>query len=297
MKKILLSLILFNSFAFAQVGIGNIDPRTALDVTGGLSLREGTSLTLSNGANNNVVLGTNPSSFYRITGPTAAFNIGSIVPLIAADGQIITLENTTAQNFTINHESLSGTSVNRIYCPGASNLLLSGQYSTVTLSYNKSQIRWIVIGSTDNPYGKNIQSVIGTTNINIGTTTPTDMADMSITFTPKHNVVFLNFGASGDMGNGPAQSFVKFQAINVNSSSLIAGIISTSTDFDYDDLDGYFGVTGWNTHLSMYPVNVVAGVSTTIKIQWSTGGIFLVNARNRVTANPEFSHRNLTIFD
>jgi hypothetical protein len=212
MKKFIYVIALFTSVMQAQVGIGNTDPKTAIDVTGALSLRQGTAINLANGVNNNISLGTNPSSFYRITGPTAAFSISGIIPVTTADGQVITLENTTAQNFTITHDAVS-TAANRIYCPGNTNFNLSGQYSTITLTYNASQTRWIVIGSTDNPYGKNIQSVVGTTNTNINTDIFTNMPQMSITFTPKHDVVFVNFGASGDVniGTGSPQGYVKFR--------------------------------------------------------------------------------------
>lgn len=38
---------------------------------------------------------------------------------------------------TISHEG-GGTAQGRIYCPSATNLILEGQYSTITLQYNVS---------------------------------------------------------------------------------------------------------------------------------------------------------------
>lgn len=291
MKKFIYVITLFTSVMNAQVGIGNTDPKTALDVSGALSLRQGTAINLANGANNNISLGANPSSFYRISGPTAAFNISGLVPITAVDGQIVTLENTTAQNFTIIHDATS-TAANRIYCPGGTNLALSGQYSTVTLIYNTSQTRWIVIGSTDNPYGKNIQSVVGTTDITRNNNTFADMADMSITFTPKHNVVYVSFGASGDLNiASDPQGFVEFKIIKDGVAA--GGCVSIASD--YDDLGGSVGA--WNAHFTMYPVTVTPGVSTTIKIQWMRDGISMGAVRCRPTTDPDYSHRNLTIFD
>lgn len=294
MKKLLLILLLINSFAFGQVGIGNIDPKTALDITGAISLREGGVLNFINGNNTNVSITTSPSSFYRIVGPTAAFNVGTIVPQTLADGQILTLQNTTAFDFTIRHD-ISGAVINRILCPGSTNLILSGQNSTVTLIYNATQTRWIVIGYTDNPYGKNIQAVVGTTNTTVDSDIFEDMANMSITFTPKHNIVYLNFGASGDMNltTGP-QGYVYFRIFNVTTNTAVAGTTSLTTDSD-----GYYNavVGAWNTNFSMFPVNVIAGNSTTLKIQWSRNGAFTGIVRNRVLASPDFSHRNLTIYD
>lgn len=296
MKKYLLIFIFYGFYATAQVGIGNTDPKTALDVSGALSLRQGAAINLANGANNNISLGTNPNSFFRITGPTAAFSITGLVPTTGADGQIVTLENTTAQNFTITHDATSTVS-NRIYCPGATNLTLSGQYSTVTLIYNTSQTRWIVIGSTDNPYGKNIQSVVGTTNTNTDTNAFTNMAQMSITFTPKHNVVYVNFSASGDVniGSGSPQGYVEFKLLK--DGVRVGGTASLVTDYDYDDIAGEFIVAAWNAQFNMYPVSVTAGTSTTINIEWMRDGFAMEPVRNRVVADPDFSHRNITIFD
>jgi hypothetical protein len=296
MKKYLLIFIFYGFYATAQVGIGNTDPKTALDVSGALSLRQGAAINLANGANNNISLGTNPNSFFRITGPTAAFSITGLVPTTGADGQIVTLENTTAQNFTITHDATSTVS-NRIYCPGATNLTLSGQYSTVTLIYNTSQTRWIVIGSTDNPYGKNIQSVVGTTNTNTDTNAFTNMAQMSITFTPKHNVVYVNFSASGDVniGSGSPQGYVEFRLLK--DGVRVGGTASLVTDYDYDDIAGEFIVAAWNAQFNMYPVSVTAGTSTTINIEWMRDGFAMEPVRNRVVADPDFSHRNITIFD
>src|ERR1043166_8864512 len=110
MKKLLFSCAIIASvtISFAQnVGIGNNDPKTKLDINGGLSLREGPVLILLNGANDNIVLpdinGATgvKAGFYRITGPTAAFAVYGIVPATGADGQLITLVNTTSQVMTI----------------------------------------------------------------------------------------------------------------------------------------------------------------------------------------------------
>ena len=129
-----------------EVGVGTTDPKTILEAAGALSLNEGTALSLSNGTNNNIALGTAPFSLYRVTGPTAAFSITGIVPVTGANGQIVTIENTTAYNMTIEHQ-ITSTAANQILCPGAKNLALIGQYATVTLQYNATQSRWIVKSS------------------------------------------------------------------------------------------------------------------------------------------------------
>jgi hypothetical protein len=279
----------------SQVGIGTTDPKTSLDVSGALSLREGTALNLASGNNNNISLTATPNSFYRIIGPTASFNIGSIVPVGLVDGQIVTLQNTTAFDFTIRHD-ISGVAINRIICPGATNLVLSGQNSTVTCIYNATQTRWIVIGNTDSQYGKNIQSSTGTTDITKGNNNFSDMQAMTISFIPKHSTVYLNFSASGyaDTTSLPSGMFANFRIVNVTASNtVLAGTSSMVTD--YDDVDGI--QSSWNASFAMYPISVTPGTSTTIKIQWRRDGNFTSDLYNFCGTQKDVSHRNLTIFD
>jgi hypothetical protein len=297
MKKItyIVGIFLFYCISFSQVGIGNIDPATSLDVSGAISLREGTALNLTNGNNNNVNLGTIPSSFYRIIGPTAAFTIGSIIPISTADGQIVTIQNTTAFDFTIRHD-ISGVATNRIFCPGGGNLVLSGIYATVTLTYNKTYNRWTVIGSTDNPYGRNIQSSTGSTDITKGNNTFSQMNAMNITFTPKHNVVYLNFSASGyaDLTGNPSGMFADFRIVNVTAGNTVVAGTSTLVT-DHDDLDGT--ATSWNVSFAMYPISVTAGIPVNLIIQWRRDGIIATNLINNSSTENNYCHRNLTIYD
>ena len=300
MKKITLLFLFFVGITLhAQVGINNTNPRTELDVEGALALREGNALPLTNGNTNlNISLGATPYSFYRITGPTANFTIGSIVPTTGADGQIVTLENTTTAPMTIRHNA-GGAGINRILCPGAQNYTLYGQYATVTLQYNDTQNRWVIINRVDARYGDNIQSVIGTSDIAINSAAFTDMADMSITFTPQHATVYINFGASGfsDIANG-IQQYVELRLVNVTTGdTVLAGTTSVTTDFDFDDILGSISISSWNAHFTMFPVSVTPGVSTTLKIQWMRSGNFPASVFNSVNSSPNDSHRNLTILD
>ncbi len=147
------------------VGI-NGTPVSYLDVNGDLALREG-ALTLANGANNNVVTANNPfpagKSFYRITGPTAAFNITGLTG--GQDGRIIVLYNATAFNMTLTHNSTSTLS-NRIYCGNSTDLTVNG-FGSITLVYNASDNRWIAAASNATNTGPT--GVAGATGTN-GTT-------------------------------------------------------------------------------------------------------------------------------
>ena len=97
---ILLCVALWQHSANAQtgnVGIGNNNPVTRLDVAGDLALREGTAINVS-GANPTVPISLHATnaenSFYRITGsPTGTMALNTIAN--GVDGQIITLVNAT----------------------------------------------------------------------------------------------------------------------------------------------------------------------------------------------------------
>ncbi len=146
------------------------------------------------------------------------------------------------------------------------------------------------------PYGANIQSVVGTTDITINTATFTDMTNMTITFTPKHSTVYVNFGAAGDMNAVNAgESYAQFrlQSIISGVTTTIAGTTSLTTDDD----DFYGTATSWNAHFTMYPITVTPGVSTTIKIQWMRSGLYPTTLNNACATQKNYSHRNLTIWD
>lgn len=294
-----LFFILNFNVLFAQVGINESNPLTTLDVNGAISLREGTQLTMG-ATNTDVSLGTTPYSVYRIVGPSTAFTISSIVPVTGADGQMVVLENTTTHAMTILHNS-GVTAANQIFVAGGRNLVLSGQYATVTLVYNATHTRWIVTNYADNRYGDNIQSIVGTTDISVDTSTFTDMTDMSITFTPNHSVVYVTFGASGNMAlafSTPVGAYGHYRLVNVTASNRVEAATATlTTDFDFDDLAGVRIGVAWNASINMFPVSVTPGIPNTLKIQWRRDGLFTSALQNWVATLPEGSHRNMTIFD
>ncbi len=161
MKKVylLLSAIALFGTAVAQknVGINTNDPKSTFDVNGNLALREGPSLVLSNGGssggvNDNIVLpditgltGVK-ASFYRITGPTAAFSIYGVVPNSGADGQLVTLMNTTTNVMTVKNNA-SSIAANSIKTLSGTDMVTVAGMSSITLQYNKTDTRWYVTGS------------------------------------------------------------------------------------------------------------------------------------------------------
>ncbi len=298
----LLSFFSFN--ALAQVGIGNTDPKTTLDVSGALSLREGPALSVGNGMNIN--LGTPIYSQYRITDPTADFDIKTFLTPngeSSADGQLLTLINSTPYTMTLVHDQGSNANPQRrIYCPGESNLILNGKYASVTLRYNTELLRWIVINYADTEYGNNIISVRPLTDASTNSSSFSIMDGMTVTFIPKHSTVFVSFSASGEMAAPinyfPEQCFANFRLVNVTAGNKVeAGVTTLVTDYDYDNTIGEAVATSWNASLGMLPVTVTPGVSTTLKIEWLRDGNYARTLLCNANSDPNQSHRNLTVFD
>ena len=125
-----------------NIAIGTTTANTKLDVNGSIALREGTAITLANGANNNVALGS--SSFFRITTPTAAFNISGFSS--GQDGRVLYIINTTTYNMTLNNSSASSTAANRIQTATGADVVIGGGGS-VTLVYNLTLTKWVVMST------------------------------------------------------------------------------------------------------------------------------------------------------
>jgi len=246
----------------AQVGIGTLDPKTQLDVDGAISLREGTALGMATGNNNNVGLTAVPNSFYRITGPVGAFRIGSITPLTDADGQVVTLENTTTQTMTLRHNA-GGLGTSRIYCPGGRDLVINGQYSTVTLMYNITQQRWIITNYTNDPTP--VDSVTLAADYSLTATGAfSDVSAMSLTFVARETSVLVTLSGSGDANVILAAGIADFRVFNVTSGASFGGTHEKLTTFD-----DIFGVvsSAWSISFTKPLTGLTVGNSYTLKVQ------------------------------
>jgi hypothetical protein len=113
---------------------------TKLDVNGDLALRSNT-ITLVNGANNNVAIG--GYSDIRIAGPTAAFNITGLAA--GVNGKVVTLLNTTTSSFTVSNLNGSSTAANQIVTGTGADLAVAGSDS-VSLIYDSTSSHWVVTG-------------------------------------------------------------------------------------------------------------------------------------------------------
>lgn len=124
-----------------NTGIGATAPNNTLDVNGGLSLRD-RSISLVNGANNNVVLPADAGVLY-VSGPTGAYNISGIAG--GATGRILKICNYTNVSMTINHNSASSSAGNKILIGGSADLVISA-FGAVELTYIANATAWMVTG-------------------------------------------------------------------------------------------------------------------------------------------------------
>lgn len=128
-----------------RLGIGTNAPSTALDLfTGGLTTRVN-SVTLVNGANNNVAPGS--AGFLRIMGPTGAFNITGFSG--GVDGRKMTLFNGVAQQLTIRNQNAGSTGANQIYTnTGADIALTTTINGCCEFIYSATDSLWILVSHT-----------------------------------------------------------------------------------------------------------------------------------------------------
>ena len=157
--------LLFTLFSYSllgQVGINNSNPKTTLDINGALSLREGPPIALGNTNGNNINLGENPYSFYRITGDAGNFDLTGVIPSLNVDGQRLILVNMRNGDMTVKNESSASDETNRIYVPGEKDFTLKGKHTSVTLQYSNFFNRWLLLNKSNHmetwEYNHNIVS-------------------------------------------------------------------------------------------------------------------------------------------
>ncbi|NUY80372.1 tail fiber domain-containing protein [Flavobacterium sp. MAH-1] len=97
-------------------------------------------------------------------------------------------------------------------------------------------------------------------------TTMQAMPDMTVTFTPKQSVVFVNFSASGFSTTTACGNFSIFFQIHVNGVAVRSW--QTPTE---DVLNASTNRPSWDTTLSV-PVSVTEGIPQTVSILWGTPG-------------------------
>ena len=251
-------------------------------------------VTLVNGLNDGVIC---TSSRMRITGPTAAFSIGSLGVLnafspVAGDGASVTLYNTTAFNMTIvNNNANSGGFwlESGILTMTGANLVIPGPGS-VTCLYDTTQSRWIVTsssvvggsGGSTSPGGSNTQVQYNNSGA-FGGYTNTQLTALLDAFTSSLKGVvpasgggttnFLRADGSwtappGGGGGTPGGSSGQIQ---FNSSSAFAGMAGTS----WDDTNRSLTMTGATVTTSKPIIDMAQ--------TWNASGVVFTGVKLNIT--------------
>ncbi|MEO0275406.1 MAG: hypothetical protein ABIM60_01300, partial [candidate division WOR-3 bacterium] len=113
-------------------------------------------------------------------------------------------------------------------------------------------------------YNVTLTSLLTTTS-----TTFVDMPGMQITFTPRHDVVYVFVSAKGRLTQDgyyaqAGQAIMYIRVVNATTGAHIATSGNNLTD--YDDINGM--TTAGNVAINGIPVSVTPGQQVTFKLQW-----------------------------
>lgn len=220
-------------------GIGTTTPASLVDVSGDLALREGANITLANGANNDITLGTE-FSYYRIIGPTSAFSVSGFAG--GNNGQLLIITNASTQLMTIVNNATS-TAANRIFTGYNADITIASGGS-VHLIYNSTLSRWFVTavsGLTGRDW-----SLLGNSGTNptvnfIGTTDATDWVIRT------NNIERARMTKDGYMG------------INVATPTLYLEVSSGTKDAIWGHSNNVGGNLGYETNISAGTAGTILG--------------------------------------
>lgn len=125
--------------ANGYVGVNNANPVTSMDINGSYATKQ-TTITLSNGRNDNIAIGN--SSFVRIVGPTAPFALTGIAN--GTNGKRVRIANMTGQDWTIMDSSSYSTLGNRIETNTNSDILVRGPVPILDMIYDSVSNQWLL---------------------------------------------------------------------------------------------------------------------------------------------------------
>ncbi len=297
-----------------KVGVMNTNPRTKFDVNGDVAWRSA-NLTLATGVtNNNINLEATKFSYYRVQGPGGAFTITGFQG--GTDGRLVTLYNTTAYQMTIAHQNGFSSATNRFITGTGADIVINGVASpnggggSVTLQYNSTDSRWIVI-STNNQAGgggTSYWSLTGNsgtapaTNF-VGTTDAQDVAFRS------NNTEYMRLTSTGNVvvNNTVPVATDQFSAYSYAANTAIAGrsmgtsgmaaflfVNSTSTGDGMEIQKN--GTTGRGIDLYMGATNTDLGISVQHSGTGRAGNFQQMNAASTSAALYAYHVGNSIVF-
>lgn len=126
-------------------------------------------------------------------------------------------------------------------------------------------------------------SIVGNTNITTNSSAFSNMAGMTVTFTPMNPVCYVHFTGTGTYSPAGSDERSAWFEIRVNGALV--------KEFDFQ------GGEDWNQLSSSfsYPINVTVGASTTVIIRWATDGGAYTLFNNAGTDS--YATRSLIVYD
>ena len=241
------------SLSAQNLGVKVSDPLVALDVFGALAFREGAARTLSNGTNNNVAL--DSMGFYRITGPTTAFDVTGFTN--GSDGRMLIIVNASTQVMTLKNQTTS-TAANQINTGSGADVMLPAN-GIASLVYNNTLQKWLLTAAEGSAPQK----------LGIGLTSPIYPLDVTASTDPMR-LQGLQSGAVADslMTISAAGVVTRRSALNVFDDyvrvifkTATESVTSSATLQDDDhlfftaaanekwEIEGYLDVDGSSGHI------------------------------------------------
>jgi hypothetical protein len=250
-----------------------------------------------------------------ITGPTGPdiFCAGAVVnyvtkfisttticnSIIYDDGTNVGISTTTPQQrleigaAVSNAAGVGGTAIT-IYKP---TIRVDGFNLTNTGFANSTYPRYVATDANgDLTVGNSIPrkySVVGTTSITkAGTSSsnPSNMSQMTLTFTPNNSTVIMHFSASGNYDGTYDDLYMAYFDVLVNNVKV------TGTKTVFGGVGGTYDPLIWQAAMT-YPLSVTVGTSTTVKIQWWFDDGGNGNTLQNDPVGGLNHHRELTILD
>ncbi len=250
-KQILVSFfILTISFSYGQkVGINITSPEASLDVYGDVIFRSA-DLVVNDGITLALDVNANAFSYYRLTGPTAAYTIAGITQ--GSEGRLVTLFNRSGFTLQVNNSDGSATSTHQIITGTGADLTIDDK-GIVNLQYDGAEQKWVVlstnkIGSASSVAGWNLTGNSGTNSTTnfIGTNDNQPLTIKSFGNTvalfqhgfPSNNYIGANYQRTGIglLGQTPPLHTLEVGLADLAGGSLgVLGIRGTThtTHFNY----------------------------------------------------------------
>jgi hypothetical protein len=218
---LLLSAIFLVKIATGQnIGIGHNVAEGLLDINGDIVLRSA-DITLEDGTTLSVNVESNPFSNYRISGPTAAFNIAGIS--YSPDGKLLSFYNRSGHTMTILHESIEAEPSERIHT-GTGYSIAVPDKASISFIYDGGAQRWVVrSNSAPGPWtmAENRVFTMHTGNTGIGTQHP------AFKLTVNGTGYFAGSNANFALENIQGSNYLKTPGLQVaspNTDNYPAGI-------------------------------------------------------------------------